>query len=151
MATGKQIAANRANAKRSTGPKTAAGKQKSSRNAYRHGLSRPEVPDPSTISRVNAIAEMLVTEPATEDRRMSAKEFAIAQVELARIQTIRTEQWAKINPEESLDQNAKELKRLASLDRHESYAFTRRRRASKNLEQGQPRAKLAPRVRTENE
>jgi hypothetical protein len=39
MATEKQIAANRANAKRSTGPKTAAGRARSSRNAYRHGLS----------------------------------------------------------------------------------------------------------------
>ena len=39
LATEKQIAANRANAKRSTGPRTAAGKLKSSRNAYRHGLS----------------------------------------------------------------------------------------------------------------
>src|SRR5579872_5631880 len=137
MASERQIAANRANAKRSTGPKTAAGKQKSSRNAYRHGLSRPQPPDPSTIAKVNAIAELLVNEQATEERRTSAKEFAMAQVELARIQTIRNEQWAKINLEESLDQNAKELKRLASLDRPERYAFTRRRKASKNLEQGQ--------------
>jgi len=48
MATEKQIAANRANAKRSTGPKTAAGKLKSSRNAYRHGLSGPLLSDPAT-------------------------------------------------------------------------------------------------------
>ena len=41
MATDKQIAANRANAKRSTGPKTALGKMVSSRNAYSHGLSGP--------------------------------------------------------------------------------------------------------------
>ena len=41
MASEKQIAANRANAKRSTGPKTAAGKLRSSRNAFRHGLSGP--------------------------------------------------------------------------------------------------------------
>src|SRR5437879_3777721 len=39
MATEKQIAANRANALRSTGPKTAAGKKRSSQNAPRHGLS----------------------------------------------------------------------------------------------------------------
>ena len=39
MATEKQIAANRANARRSTGPKTVAGKMASSRNAFRHGLS----------------------------------------------------------------------------------------------------------------
>lgn len=38
MATEKQIAANRLNAKKSTGPKTRAGKIKSSVNALRHGL-----------------------------------------------------------------------------------------------------------------
>ena len=39
MATEKQIAANRQNALKSTGPRSPAGKQRSSRNAYRHGLS----------------------------------------------------------------------------------------------------------------
>jgi hypothetical protein len=38
MATDKQIAANRRNAQSSTGPKTPAGKEKSSRNATTHGL-----------------------------------------------------------------------------------------------------------------
>jgi hypothetical protein len=39
MASEAQKAANRANAQRSTGPKTQNGKRKSSRNALRHGLS----------------------------------------------------------------------------------------------------------------
>jgi len=34
-------AANRATARRSTGPRSAAGKARSSQNAFRHGLSRP--------------------------------------------------------------------------------------------------------------
>ena len=38
MATPNQIRANRANALRSTGPKTAEGKQKASRNSIRHGM-----------------------------------------------------------------------------------------------------------------
>jgi hypothetical protein len=38
MATAAQIAANRRNALKSTGPRTAAGKAASSRNALRHGL-----------------------------------------------------------------------------------------------------------------
>ncbi|HXQ53324.1 MAG TPA: hypothetical protein VN802_19690 [Stellaceae bacterium] len=39
MASEAQIAANRANSSKSTGPKTAAGKAASSRNAFRHGLA----------------------------------------------------------------------------------------------------------------
>src|SRR3954468_6548286 len=44
MATEKQIAANRVNAKHCCGPKTEAGKARSSQNAFKHGIdSRAEV------------------------------------------------------------------------------------------------------------
>jgi hypothetical protein len=43
MTTKKQIEANRRNAKLSTGPKTAAGRARSSRNALRHSLTAEEV------------------------------------------------------------------------------------------------------------
>jgi hypothetical protein len=45
MTTEKQIAANRLNARRSTGPKTAAGKRRASQNALRHGLTLPPPPE----------------------------------------------------------------------------------------------------------
>jgi hypothetical protein len=41
VASKRQILANRRNAQKSTGPKTALGKKRSSKNAYRHGLSLP--------------------------------------------------------------------------------------------------------------
>jgi hypothetical protein len=56
MASEKQIVANRANGGRSKGPKTAAGRLKSSRNAFRHGLSGPMRPDPVTSMKIDAIA-----------------------------------------------------------------------------------------------
>jgi hypothetical protein len=43
MATERQIAANRRNAERSTGPRTAAGKERSRRNALRHGLAAEQI------------------------------------------------------------------------------------------------------------
>ena len=43
MATNKQISANRANAQKSTGPKTEAGRQVASRNAVTHGLFAKDV------------------------------------------------------------------------------------------------------------
>ena len=41
MASERQIAANRRNAQKSTGPTSGSGKKRSSKNAYRHGLSLP--------------------------------------------------------------------------------------------------------------
>jgi hypothetical protein len=43
MASQKQLEANRANAKQSTGPKTAQGKSRSSLNALKHGLSARDI------------------------------------------------------------------------------------------------------------
>ena len=43
MATDKQIATNRQNAKKSTGPKSEIGKLRSRRNAFRHGLTAESV------------------------------------------------------------------------------------------------------------
>jgi hypothetical protein len=127
VATEKQIAANRANAGRSTGPKTMAGRLKSSRNAYRHGLSGPFQLDPMTSAKVDAIAHALAGEEANEDRSTSAAEFARAQLELLRIRSTRTELMAKIEIDHD---NTQKLRRIMALDRYERYAHTKWRRAS---------------------
>ncbi len=62
-----------------------------------------------------------------------AKEFAHAQLKLARIQVVRAELWAKVNSGEGLNCDLNHIKRLASLDRYERYQLTKRRRASKKL------------------
>ena len=46
MTSLKQIEANRRNAENSTGPRSEAGKQRSSRNAVRHGLTAETVIEP---------------------------------------------------------------------------------------------------------
>jgi hypothetical protein len=68
VATEKQIAPNRANAKRSTGPKTAAGRLRSSRNAFRQRLSCPLQLDFAMSEKVNAIARILAGEAATDEQ-----------------------------------------------------------------------------------
>jgi hypothetical protein len=133
LATEKQIAANRANAKRSCGPKTLAGKLKSSQNAYRHGLSAPLRPDPVISDKANAIAQALAGEQPSEDRLASAAEFARAQLQLLQIRSTRSEMMAK------LDLNSiatKELRRISALDRHERYCLTQRRRAAGGFDAG---------------
>jgi hypothetical protein len=51
MATDRQIAANRRNGALSRGPKTAAGKARSSRNALKHGLAIPITRDRATARK----------------------------------------------------------------------------------------------------
>jgi hypothetical protein len=128
MATEKQIAANRANARRSTGPKTALGKMVSSRNAFRHGLSRPSRLGMS--SKVHAIARALTGEGMSDEHWASAVDFASAQLELRNIRAIREGMLLGVEIEEM---NTQKLRRLASLDRYERYSQTRRRRASHKL------------------
>ncbi len=128
MATEKQIAANRENAKRSTGPKTVAGRLMSSRNAYRHGFSCPLPFDPATLAKVDAFAHALVGKEANEASLISASDFAEAQLELSRIRATRTALIAKI---EFVETDKQELRRLLALDRYERYAHTRRRRAAR--------------------
>lgn len=127
MASEKQIAANRANAQKSTGPKTAAGKLKSSRNAYRHGLSGPMRLDPANLDKAIVIAQALAGGETDQQMSSSAMEYVQAQLELQQIRSTRSGLMARVD----LDQiNLKELRRLIAMDRYERYAHTKRRRAS---------------------
>ena len=130
MATEKQIAANRANAQKSTGPKTAAGKLKSSRNAYRDGLSCPLRVDPVMSAKADAIARALTGEDANEEKLRSAAAVAAAQLELKRIRSPRVDLIAKVDLNHP---DIHELQRLVALDRYERYAHTKRRRASRKF------------------
>jgi hypothetical protein len=131
MASEKQIAANRANAQKSTGPKTMAGKLKSSQNAYQHGLSSPLRLDPVTSAKAAIIARALTGEDANENTLKLSAEFAHAQIERERIQSTRADLMAKFD----LDQpEIRTLQRLAALDRYERYAYTnKQRRASRKF------------------
>jgi hypothetical protein len=59
MATVKQIAANRRNALKSTGPRSVEGKKRSSSNAYRHGLSLGLIVSPDVQREILALATAL--------------------------------------------------------------------------------------------
>jgi hypothetical protein len=59
MATDRQIAANRRNGALSRGPKTAAGKARSSRNALKHGLAIPISRDRATARKIRRAAQQM--------------------------------------------------------------------------------------------
>ncbi len=129
MASQKQIAANRANAKRSTGPKTVSGKLRSSQNAFRHGLSLPPPYDPLMDDVMNAVVKASVSSLDPEATG-AAKELVFAQFELLRIRSVRSEMMALI---EASAVYIDSLPRLAALDRYERLANTKRQRASRQL------------------
>jgi hypothetical protein len=132
VATEKQIAANRANAKRSTGPKTAAGKRRSSGNAFRHGLSGAMPDDEFTLAAIDAVTRVVADAIlAGIDGQPDAAAFARSRIELRRIRAVRTDLSAALDPEHP---KPKELRRLAALDRYERLAQTKSRRARRGLE-----------------
>jgi hypothetical protein len=100
MASEKQIAANRANAQKSTGPKTAAGRSKAGRNAFRHGLSLPVEIDGDVSAKIEALVEALVSNNLDTDRQLAIAEIAQAHQELLQIRKVRTQMLAGTKLEE---------------------------------------------------
>jgi hypothetical protein len=64
MTSERRIAANRINARKSRGPRTAAGKSKASRNAWRHGLSRISYLNPAVSEKIAVMAKAICGEDA---------------------------------------------------------------------------------------
>jgi hypothetical protein len=134
VASEKQIAANRANALKSTGPRTAAGRATSSRNAYRHGLSVPVAPDSERVeSLARAIAgETDQPEAARADQLEAARALAVAQLELKRIREARVAVMPT-GPDRMLD--PKVLVRLCAIGRYERLALSLRKAAKRRLDE----------------
>ena len=59
MTSRRLAAANRRNARQSTGPRTAQGKRSVARNAVRHGLRVPVLADPDLANEIVELAERL--------------------------------------------------------------------------------------------
>ena len=88
MTSAPRLEANRANARRSTGPRTPEGKARSSANAVRHGLSVSVLADPHLSAEVEELARRI----AGDDRQRLdlARSIAEAQVDLRRLRQLRS-------------------------------------------------------------
>jgi len=81
--------ANRANARASTGPKTAQGRAHSARNARRHGLSLPVLSNPALSEEVEPLARDIAGAGATPEILELARRIAESQIDLRRVRSAR--------------------------------------------------------------
>jgi hypothetical protein len=84
VTSARKIRANRANARASSGPKTATGKAQSAQNAFRHGFNVPVRLDPDLASDVEALAQRIVGKSADANvlepaRRVATDSTSISQ------------------------------------------------------------------------
>jgi hypothetical protein len=85
MTSERMIASNRSNGRRGLGPRTAAGKASSRRNALRHGLAASLLDEPAMCAKVAALARAIAGAGADTARLNQARIIAGAQIDLARI------------------------------------------------------------------
>ena len=153
MTSARKQFTNRANAKKSTGPRTAAGKARSSRNALRHGFTRrglvryghtvAMLQDAGFSQEIEEIARTIVGAKASAERYQRACEIAAAQLDLKDVRAVRHELELAVfgglisRDQASVDYKIPESKRLAQLSRlarYEQRALARRRFAVRALD-----------------
>jgi hypothetical protein len=85
MASERQIAANRRNARKSTGPRSGAGRKRASRNAYRHGLTLSISSTAAFAKQLDKLVHKIAGDTEDEIVLERARAVAQAQLELARV------------------------------------------------------------------
>jgi hypothetical protein len=127
-----KLAANRANAKKSTGPRTTAGKVRSAQNARRHGLRAAILPDAGFSEKAKNLARRIAGEGANEQVFEAACRIAEAQMDYV---LARHARMAVRNQDPYFTKNAMvTLRRLLAIERHERRAASRRKFALRDFD-----------------
>ena len=125
MASIRQIEANRANATRSTGPTTAGGKARSSRNALRHGLATSCKPDEPKV----ATLMIAVCAGLGDTGSDTVAALADAKCDLWRVRRVRHALLVALWDDPVRDV----ARRLKGLERYERSALAAQKRALRSL------------------
>ena len=147
MTSESKIAANRRNSRRSSGPRTVAGKLTVSRNALRHGLAAA-LRDSGIAAEVDRLATAIAGENADAVQREQALIIAESELSLLRVRAVRTnilEQMRATAAEEGGSRGDQAnavlpgviggayLDQLRRLERYERRAFSKRQGAIRKL------------------
>ena len=147
MTSEAKIAADRRNAQRSTGPRTAPAKARVRRNALRHGLAALIVGEFGASSEIDRVADAICRPNGDSSDREQALIVAEAQVTLRRVRRTRTQIMDQMSPAPATkNPDAKSgartaavthsracLDQLLRLERYERRALARRKRAARLL------------------
>ena|SRR5436305_2083294 len=153
MSSSRKIEANRENARRSSGPRTASGKRKVSQNARQHGLAVSIRQESLACSRIEELAQTLCPHAAGEQfemvRLLAEAELDVLRVQDARMNVLRLHEVAcfaeepggsedqrdrsrglEVNVADRIVKALREaLPQLRLLHRYERRAIARRKRA----------------------
>jgi hypothetical protein len=140
MTSARKISANRANARASTGPKTANSRARSARNALRYGLSLPVHSDSALSQEVEVLASEIAGPDAAAEIQELARRGAEAQIDLRRIRRARDRLLSNASNDPNAKKNvalsqelalilSQQTKQLLAMDRYERGALLRRKRA----------------------
>ena len=135
MASEKQIIANRANALKSRGPRSDAGKARVGRNAIRHGLAANIWKQASAVREIEHLTQLFRADGYSEQK---ARLAAVAEYQTKAIRNVRCRIGEQIfeaadgcGSEETL---AKNLRRLQSIDRYEKRTASLKKRVFQRMQ-----------------
>jgi branched-chain amino acid transport system substrate-binding protein len=133
MTAARRLLANRANARRSGGPITAAGRARAAQNARRHGLSRSVCSDLAYAGDIAALTRAIAGANAGAEELALAGCIAAAQVDLMRVRRARRDGMSDAMCAGMGDSmggggcDARAVVRLAAIDDYERRALSRRK------------------------
>jgi hypothetical protein len=118
MASARQIAANRLNARKSTGPLSRAGKRRASGNACRHGLASSRKPDAATARKLEQLAREIAGDSNSEIILDFARTVAEAEFDLGRVRLARRELINRVIADGTSDPFSDQLAKQQAMLRH---------------------------------
>jgi hypothetical protein len=161
MASDKQIAANRRNAMRSTGPRTRSGKAHSRANSLRHGLLSKVLVDPALVNETDQLARWIAQEHGKPDDCFESRTIAEAELIILTARAVRAQLLDTTSSELAPDIKADDgghseegsrggkvasagvLPTLSRIDKYERIAVWRRQRAVRKLCSAPPTGKCS--------
>jgi hypothetical protein len=115
LTSDRKIKANRANARASTGPKTAQGRARTARNSLRHALSLPVCSNPALSEEVETLAREIAGPGAKAATKELARRVAEAQIDLRRVRYARYQLLSRTLAEPYYEPRANTRKKAALL------------------------------------